>query len=75
MITKADLQLAEDFLRSEDESPVLGPVAATPGAAILEAAAADNANIAAMALKGGNRRMARAHLLRALEQLNEAELE
>lgn len=46
-----------------------------PEARLLEAAAANSAEIAAAFARQGNRRAARAHLHRAIEQLNEAEIE
>lgn len=44
-------------------------------AQLLEAEAAQNAEIAAQFIRAGNRSAARAHLHRAMEQLNEAEIE
>ena len=46
-----------------------------PANAILEAAAADNAEIAAQFIRAGRRHLGREHLRRAIEQLNEAEIE
>ena len=46
-----------------------------PETQLLQAAAAQNAEIAAAFARSGNRRQAREHLRAAIEQLNEAELE
>jgi Tfp pilus assembly protein PilF len=56
-------------------SPVEAERVALPETVVLEAAAAQSAEIAVGFLQAGNRRAAREHLQRAIEQLNEAEIE
>lgn len=78
MISQADLEAVNAFFASDAPVAELARgdgASPLPETRALEAAAAQSAEIAVEFIRQGKRYLGRQHLKRAIEQLNEAEIE